>query len=351
MVLSDLARCSAYSAIVALLTQGTAPAPALLAAAFVAGTGDIFFNAAANSLLPRLLTAEQLASGNGKLSASMTVGEQLLGPSLGGIAFAARRSLPFFANAASFATSAALLYALPPMAAVARESKSTVRADVAEAMRFFRTTLLQRRLTTYVTLAALGQGVVYSISVLYAREALDLGPRGYGIFLAFAALGAVAGGLLAGWFSKNVATTRIITTTGALSAAAFLIASFTSLPVVAAALWAVQNLCVVVGNVTIMTIRQLITPAHLRGRVANLHRTFVYGSAPVAAVIGGATAHLAGSRAAVAVGGAIQLLGVLYAVSAVRPAAASLDFTTLGDGTADDSQVDEAQAPVGVGAH
>lgn len=350
MVASDLARCAAYAVTVALLTQGRASAPALLAAALVAGTGDIFFNAAANSLLPRLLTAEQLASGNGQLSASMTVGEQLLGPILGGLAFASRRSLPFFANAASFAVSASLLYTLPALPPAARGAKTTIRADMVEAMRFFRTTPLQRRLTSYVTLAALGQGVVYSISVLYAREALGLGARGYGFFLTVAALGAVAGGLLAGWIATNVSTTRIITASGALSSAAFLIASLTSLPSLAAALWAIQNLCVIVGNVTIMTVRQLITPAHLRGRVANLHRTFVYGSAPFAAIIGGATTQLSSARMAVAVGGAIQLVAVIYAIVGVRPAAAAADLASLRNDDEDETSIEDAKSPAVAGA-
>ncbi len=350
MVLSDLARCASYATIVVLLAQGTVPAVALMLAAVVAGTGDLFFNAAANSVLPRLLTAEQLASGNGKLSAATTVGEQLLGPILGGLAFASRRSLPFFANAASFAVSASLLYALPPMPPLSRDTKTTVRADIGEALRFFRATPLQRRLTGYVTFAALGQGVVYSIGVLYAREALDLGARGYGVFLTVAALGAVVGGLVAGWLAANVSTTRIITAAGTLSSAAFLIASFTTLPAIAAALWAIQSLCVVVGNVTIMTVRQLITPPHLRGRVANLHRTFVYGSAPFAAVIGGMTAHMIGPRTAVAVGGAIQLVAVLYAVLVVRPAARSINPTSARDGELETAPPEAVRTPATAGA-
>jgi predicted MFS family arabinose efflux permease len=290
----------------------------------VAGTADLFFNAASNSLLPRLLEAARLGAANGQLSAAQTVGEQLLGPLLGGIAFAAQRTVPFLANAASFAISSALVSSLPHVPPAPRSEDTSLRQDVAEAVHFFRTTPLQRRLTAYVALVAFGQGVVYAVEVLYVRDELGLGAGGFGLFLAVSAIGGVLGGLVAGPVTDRVPTSIVIAATGFLSSSAFLFAAMTTVPAVAAGLYVLQTLAVIVGNVTILTARQLITPPHLRGRVANLHRTFVYGGAALSALLAGVVAAGVGVRAAVAVGGGIQFLAALYAVVRIRPAASHL---------------------------
>jgi len=65
---------------------------------------------------------------------------------------------------------------------------------------------------------------------------------------------------------------------------------------------------IAVHNVNQVTLRQLLTPDHLRARVAAVTRLVVFGGIPVGTLIGGVVAELFGLRAALVLG-AVGLFG------------------------------------------
>jgi MFS family permease len=64
-----------------------------------------------------------------------------------------------------------------------------------------------------------------------------------------------------------------------------------------------------VHNVNQVTVRQLLTPDHLRARVAAVFRLVIFGAIPVGTVIGGLVAEVWGLRAALVISGLGLLLG------------------------------------------
>ena len=101
--------------------------------------------------------------------------------------------------------------------------------------------------------------------------------------------------------------------------------------IVAAALSAVMAAGVMVWNVLTMSLRQLLIPEHMFGRVQGAYRTVVWGAIPVGALAGGVVADLLGVPAVFVVSGAVLLLlaGVLWLL--LRAHAAELTDEALAE--------------------
>jgi predicted MFS family arabinose efflux permease len=159
--------------------------------AFVIGLGFVVHSAAASSLLPHLAQGEELARANGLMFAVENGGLALVGPAVGGVAFAVGHWVPFAIDAVTFAASASLLAALRD-----RSRPVTVGAGRAPiGRRLLRQPLLRPLYLTAVGLAIV-QALVLSSLVLFGRDALGLTPRGFGLFMGITAIGNVAGGLV-----------------------------------------------------------------------------------------------------------------------------------------------------------
>jgi len=112
MVMADLLRCAAVSAMAVLFARDGRSVPLLcLLAAVTAGAGA-FFNPAMSSLKPMLVSGDGRRSANATLSLLQT-GASVLGPATGGVVVAAAGPAAGFAvNAASFLVSVVSVLAM-----------------------------------------------------------------------------------------------------------------------------------------------------------------------------------------------------------------------------------------------
>lgn len=83
MIWCDVVRALALASVPAAAAAGRLTLAQLYAVALVTGAGAVFFDAAHQSCLPRLVSRQQLMQGNSKLSSSAALA-LLVGPSLGG---------------------------------------------------------------------------------------------------------------------------------------------------------------------------------------------------------------------------------------------------------------------------
>ena len=104
---------------------------------------------------------------------------------------------------------------------------------MAEGLAFFRHSPVLPLLAVFTAGLALLQTSVLSPFVLFALRDLHLSRAGYGIFLAIAALGSVAGGLLVPRLRRRFSAAALFTGAGVLAGAAYLVVAFTSSVVVA----------------------------------------------------------------------------------------------------------------------
>ena len=312
VVLVEVLRALLLGALGVAVVTGHTPLPVLYSAAFLGGALETVFSAATGSWVSTLVDPADLPGANGYLLAAQTAGEQFAGPAVGGVIFALSSALPFFGDAVSFAASAGLVSTArgPERRALGRPELSLL-GDTKAGLRWFRQQLLLRRLAGVVAVFALCQASVLSVLVLYGLHVLHLTQSRYGFFLAFGAIGDVAGSLLAQRAHDRLGAGRTIVAAGVIAASGYVVLGLTSSKGVALAGYILEAVAVAVGNVATIAWRQRVIPHELFGRVNNIFRTLVYAAMTLGAIAGGAAASLLGLQETFILAGCVQLIWIL----------------------------------------
>jgi MFS family permease len=263
--------------------------------AFVMGGLNIAFDVVGSASLPAMVERDNLVRANAHLLNAEMTAENLVGQALGGAAFAVARSLPFIADAASLAASAALLNG-----AIA-DSKPAVAGssawqDLREGLRWFLGHSLLRQLTIVIASLAFCQGIVLGLLAIYARQQLHLSGTGYGLLLAVAGIGTVIGGLTASRLYDRLGSGPTILVAAVIFGSAYPILAFTHSAVVAAGALLAQEAFVIIGNTASRSLRQRVVPAEIQGRAASANFMIVLSCVPLGALLGGLVAGAFGLR-------------------------------------------------------
>jgi MFS family permease len=295
----------------------------LYLAAFGIGTAETVFSNAAQTILPQVVSTDRLEAANGRQYATETITQQFVGPPLGAWLFAAAAALPFWLDAASFAVSALLIARVRVAAPVGGGGRrGPVRKDIAEGLAWLYRHRLLRTLALLLAANNLAGQLAMSTMVLFATRVVGVGPRGYGLMLAGAAVGGVAGGLVARRVVDLIGTRATIIVAMVIGSVVFLsIGLFARDPVTVAALNAGWSLLIVLWNVATVSLRQRVIPDRLRGRVNSAYRLAGWGSMPIGALLGGVIAGAWGLPAPWLVAGGIRLVALLAGLAALRPSA------------------------------
>jgi MFS family permease len=301
----------------------------LYAAAFLVSAMETLFDSATMAVVPQLVPEAQLVHANSRLQVAQLSGEQFIGPALGGILFAMAASLPVLADGFSFAVSAALLaVALRPAwhrgrhrrsrrddFALVEPSQRTAGTSLAREVREGLAWLVRdgrlRLVCALIAGFAFAQGLGLAVLVIYCTRALHLSGSGFGVFIAIAAIGDVAGAWAAPRVTTRLGTGRTLRLSGMIGAAAFLCLGVTSSVVVAVIALGVESFAFGVGLVASIALRQQLMPLELAGRISSAMRSIIFGSAAVATLVGGALVALVGPHAPFAFGGALQMIAAI----------------------------------------
>ena len=289
----------------------------LLVTVFLVGTGETIVTSANHAVLPDLVPPQRLASANGTLFSTETATENLAGPAIGGVLFAAAMVLPFAVDAVSFAL-AALLLALALPRGLTRPATAPVtrlRHDIAEGFAYFVHHPTLRLIGVLTASLAFCQAIVFGPLVLFALDGLGLSDAGYGLLLGVAAIGNVLGGTVAGRLDQQFGARVLLPAGGVLAATAYIVCGMATSVAVAAGALGVEAVAVALGNVANLTLRQRLIPSELLGRVGNVLRFFIFGAVPLGGLVGGSLVQWFGVRAPFAGAAALQLV----AVAAIAP--------------------------------
>ena len=265
---------------------GTALVTALALVAFLIGTAEVVRDNAAQTVLPSIVASADLERANGQMWSAEQIMGQFAGPPLAGALIAAGIALPFGANAAAFALSAALVWliALPPRRAAVGPFWPALR----EGLGWMRRHPLILRLA--LMLGAVNAVFVggMTVLVLYAQEVLGLGAAGYGLLLTVGAAGGVTGGLAAPWAAARLGMrTSLLLALGLFVAVNLLLGLFASVPLAALALFA-EAAGGMLWNVVTVSYRQRLIPDRILGRVNSAYRFLGWGAMPFGAIGAGA---------------------------------------------------------------
>jgi MFS family permease len=302
----------------------------LCAAALVLGTAQTVFDNAGQSVLPQIVSRQQLQRANAVQYAGQTVTESFVGPPVGGLLFAASAGLPFALDVVSFIVSAALIMRLPLRAqfppAAPRRSTSLV-AEIAEGLRWLWAHRLLRGLALILGVNNFCNQMAWATLVLLATGTFGLSARGYGILLAAQALGGVAGSvvnrpLVRALGARNALVLALVTT-----ALAYLGAGLAPDVVLVGALFALSGVASMVWNVVTVSLRQDVVPGNLLGRVNSAYRMIGWGMISLGGVAGGFLAHWLGLRAPLITAGGLRLATLLAALPLLIAAGRHLGTT------------------------
>jgi MFS family permease len=319
----DLGRCALVGALAVAVLAGWASIWLLATIGFLLGVGQTLFDSAALAIIPALVSRDRarLERANGRLGAVLTAGQYLVGPPAGGVVFTVAAWLPFGVDAVSFAASAALVATLRGRFAAEQPDTglpASLRAEIAEGLRFLLAHRVLRALAGMVGTFGLVYMAGSAILVLFAQQELELGNVGFGLLLSALAVGGLPGNLLAPVVGERLRAGTLLIGGTLVSAGAWLAVGLAPSVWVAAAALVILGLVGSIWDVAQLSLRQVLIPDRLLGRVISAFRLVGFGPAPVGALLGGVVGRTLGLRAPFVLGAVVLAVMALLALPAVN---------------------------------
>jgi len=290
------------------LASSAAAIWALYAVALVLGTAETVYDTCAQSILPQVVPRDRLPRANGRLIAAELTANEFVGPPLGGLLVSAGVVAAFATPAALWLAAVGALLLLRGAFAVPREERTTLRADVAEGLRYLWRHRLLRTLAAMTGLFNFGTNATFAVFVLYAvgpRSAMRLSDAGYGVLFATIAAGSLVGALFADRLVRRLGRSRSLLL-GILGGVVLVgMPAVTTVPVAIGAAFLLGGVTNALWNVVAVSLRQRITPDRILGRINSSYRLVAWGTRPLGAAAGGLLGELVGLRAVFAVAAAL----------------------------------------------
>ena len=272
----------------------------LYVAAACTGVAEVFYDTAAQSILPALVPRSRLDRANGRLVAVELGAQELAGPPLGGALVAIAVALSFTVSAALWVVALAALLAVTGAFRPLRDGpRTTIRSDVREGFSFLMGRPLLRTMALMVGMTNLAGSATFVVFVLFAvgpESTLGLSEAHFGLLLAMLAAGGLLGGLIGERVQQRLGRARTLTLS-VLGMIAYVSAPALTadIRVIAATLFT-SGITIMLWNITTVSFRQRVTPDHLLGRVNSAYRLIAWGTRPLGAALGGAVGQWLGVR-------------------------------------------------------
>ena len=297
VMVANLGRAFVLAVLVATIVTGTVGIAIVLLALFVLGTSETFADSASSTLIPNLVARDDLGIANARMQGAFLLVNQLLLPPVGAFLFAVGPALPFATNAICFLLGALLISRVVVSRREARVEPSSVRADLAEGVRWLLRHPPMRTLALTIFAFNVTFGAAWSVLVLYAQERLGMGDVGFGLLTTAVGIGGLIGTVAYGRLERRFSLANIMR--GGL-----LIETFThlSLALTTTAAWALGTLVVFgahafVWGTTSTVVRQRAVPDAVLGRVGGAYRVAITGGMVIGTPIGGLLARSFGITA------------------------------------------------------
>ncbi|GAA1272399.1 MFS transporter [Streptomyces aureus] len=333
MVLADAGRALVLGAAAAAGLLGALGLPALLVTGFSVGALSVFFDVAYQASLVRLVERDQLVRGNSALEGSRSAA-QIAGPALGG-------ALVSLLTAPIAAASGTLLFALSFLSIrrirrgesvqePTQEGSQRLREPaqppsrrpprvwrrIREGLRFVVGDTSLRAVCLASAAFQFSLAATMTVYLLFLPRELHLSGTEVGLALAATGPGALLGSLLAARLPGRFGHGVVLVSAAALGDGAFLFvpALHGSSAGTVLALVAVSLVFGTFGqlvNVTVMGVRQALTPDGMQGRAAATITFVGMGLTPLGSLLGGFLAEEWGLRVSLAVTAAGMLLSPL----------------------------------------
>jgi MFS family permease len=290
MLVGGLARAVVMGTLALLTLTHTVQLWQLFAGSFLIGIIAAFFLPASTSMLPRIVSSDQLEAGNAFMTLSR-FGATILGPALGGVLVAVvGAGAALAADAVGYAVAGLLVTALPGGAAAASRSSKNALQDIWDGIAHvwkdvpLRTVLAVIAVVNFLGLPGIQVGLPALTYERFAMGAVALG----GGFAAFG-VGAVAGALGASVVPAPRLSWLIAGTSVLFGASLALVGFASTLPLLLVAL-AVMGVVAGASNPYLISWLQRRTETSMQGRMMSLVMLASVGLEPVGLAVGGVVA-------------------------------------------------------------
>jgi MFS family permease len=284
---------------------------ALYVVALGVGVAETIYDTSAQSILPQLVRRDQLSRANGRLYAAELSANEFVGPPLAGFLVAAGAFVALAAPAGLWVVAVVMLLFVRGSFKVERGPRTTLRADIAEGLRFLWHNRLLRMFAIMVGVFNFATNATFAVFVLYAvgpGSAMGLSAQAFGVLLATLAAGSLVGSFAAESAERKLGRTRVLGASIVGGALTVGVPALTANPFLIGTAFFVGGVGLVISNVVMVSLRQRITPDHLLGRLNSSHRLVAWGSRPLGSVAGGVLAQLFGIRSVFAIMAVVMVL-------------------------------------------
>nr|AZF85911.1 MFS transporter [Catenulispora sp.] len=303
MIVCDLVRLAAFATVPAVWSACGPQTWLLFAVMAVAAVGGMLFDVAFTSVVPSLVPPDRIGTANGRLEATTGVAF-VLGPALAGTAAALVGPADAIGvDALSFAVSVIGLLMCPMEADRARAEAAgtkteiaaaaaadageagtaSVRRDIVLGVNFLRRTRGLRELTVmYCAVSFCSLGLI-DVFIFHVRTDLGRSDHAVGLMLGIAAVGAVAGAVIAPGACRRLGFGRAWLAAYAVGGVGVCLAALSPGLVAVVAAATVFAFGQTVAAVSSRSFRQTVTPADVLGRVTSTYWTINGAFGPLGA--------------------------------------------------------------------
>ena len=286
--------------------------------AFGLAAGQAFFGPAAQSLLPSLVTDEELVTANSGIWTGAVTAQVVVAPVAALLATRIGFGPAFAVNAVSFAVSAVVLAGLRQPGRTAPVSVSSPFVHARDGLRALAALPLLKALAVGQFLAALSAGATSALLVVLAQDRLG-GGGGYGLLVGAIGVGAALGPLLIIRRLRDPRRPLLVFGPYAVRGLVDLVLSVvTAVPLAVGALL-FYGLSTSTGNVTFSSLLQSRVPEALRGRAFAGFDVLWQSGRLLSLLGGGLLADTVGIQAVYLLGGLLLLTAAGVGATASRP--------------------------------
>ena len=287
--------------------------------AFGLGNLGLLFDVAHRSFLPSLVEREQIIEANSNLELGRSASE-VAGPGVAGVLVQlVSAQVAILVNAVTFMVSAVLLLSLKINEAEPARSgqERTIWKDAGEGLKSVVDNPILKTLAISAGIIGLFNAIQEAVWILYIVRRLGLSPGVLGLIFSIGSVGLLLGAAMGQRTTRRIGLGPSIIIGVLLVAIGDLIIPLATGPaLVLVILLAMAQFLFGIGvttyNISQVSVRQLMTPDHLQGRVNATMRVVTISTVPVGALIGGYLGESVGLRPTLFIGVAGEMLAAIF---------------------------------------
>ena len=280
-------RAAVIVALCAIIVTDVVNVVLVLAVILALGVAEVFADSASQTLLPMVTPKEDLAVGQARLMAGFVTANQLAGPPVGAFLFAAGMAWPFAVQAVTAVLAIVLISRISVSQAAVRETRTHIRQDITEGLRWVWRTPAVRTLMLTILTFNVAYAAPMGVLVLSAPERLGLSTLLFGMLTTATAVGGLLSTAFFDRLQKRIpfaTLMRVVLTCEVIWHLA--LALNTTVWGAFVAMFGFGVYAFVWGAIS-NAVRQRATPLDLQGRVGSLNMVSVFGGVLLGNALGG----------------------------------------------------------------